>query len=247
MKKIILLLLSPLLILSCSSKDNVLAWEINEVDVIQRARFSSKDAEAQYINLLTEARAKAKQNLFSEAELAHDNAIKINPYYATAYADRGNLMALIGEYGRANQDYATFISLTNPKNGYALNQVYLLWLQLGSNIDQKLFFSTLEKSIKNNHPEKNTAQTIHQYLPHWVLKGHKLTAYLHLNDYQKAINASQELLQLKDSNSDSFGYLGLSISYSKMGKTEKACSFGKQIKDPTFVAQFLALNICPHN
>ena len=247
MKKIILILLSQLLIFSCSSKSTALSWETNEAEITQRAHFSSNDVEKQYFNLLNDARLKAKQKKFSEAEQVHENAIKINPYYATAYADRGSMMSSIGEYGRANQDYATFISLTNPKNGYALNQVYLLWLQLGNNIDKKLFFPTLEQSIKNNHSEKNALQSIQQYLPHWVLKGHELTAHLHFNNYKEAINTSQELLQLKEESANSMGNFGLAMTYSKMGDVEKACSFGKQISDPIVSAQFLSFNICPHN
>jgi tetratricopeptide (TPR) repeat protein len=212
--------------------------------MIQRSRFVSDEMKDKYLILLKNSREKTQLGSFNEAEEFCTDAIKINPYYSTGYAERGSLRTYMHKYDDANQDYAKAIMLTNPKNGFSVNQVYSLWLQLGAHINENLFHSAIKQSIDNSNKETSPNNITFTSVPSWVLKGYKINAYLFFNRYEQAASIAQTMTTSLDENIKSMGFLKLATLFAQQGKTKESCEYSKKITSSNLITYAGIKNFC---
>ena len=146
-----------------------------------------------------------ESNDFASAVLAYDEAIRLDPYVAAIYNNRGNAKRELGNYEDAIVDYTTAIRLNSGDALSYRNRGSVKW-ELGNYEDAIV---DLEKSILLN-PEDSIA---------YGIRG---SAKQYLENYQDAIADFDEAIRLNSDYVVAYGNRG--VSKSKLGYYEDAIS-----------------------
>jgi len=138
-----------------------------------------------------------------EAIAEYDEAIRLEPYLAPAYNNRGNAYARLGQLERALPDYSEAIRL-DPYYGLAYSNRGIAYVNLGK---FELAIQDLDEAIRL---EPNLAK----------IYNNRGTAYTRLGQLERAVQDYDEAIRLDPQYA--LAYTNRGIDYSRLGQFQRA-------------------------
>jgi tetratricopeptide (TPR) repeat protein len=159
-----------------------------------------------------------------------DKAVTLNPYYAAAWADRGQMDECLGDDDQALQDYQTSITL-DPSSAVVHHYLGYLYFNMGD----------AEDSLQEN---KISIAIDPNYVSAWVGIS---SAEDNLGQYAACITSANKAIQLNPNYWNA--YMSRGNCYSNMNNNEAAIADYQKIlaNDPTYADAWYNLGLAQQN